>query len=280
MAPPDRPPIRDLVVRAFLMARQSAKKPDWTRMTTAVLKNRLLTLTHGDFSEQHYGVASLAELLEPFRGDLLTIDTSVRPVVVEIRTERLYAERGTPIQEFLPGVSTEISQVRADLWRAVLDYSSGRQYVWDPVEQRARAAGDNTVALPILPTVARKDFAGWRVEFVALHDAELDEKERAATIKWRDAGLATRLLPRKLQPLWNAELRSRVVERVKSWFGEQRLELPIDLTSAARQPDEKADVEALRSLIIDCVRVMTGRELRELRLPPAAVLRLRRPDRG
>ena len=115
---------QQLIVRAYKEARHSGK-PDWRRMTTAVLKNRLLDLTGRDFDETDYGASSFMGFVSRYP-DMLQVDDSVFPPIVELYG--MEADR-------LPSAGDEYTptayHIRSDLWQAALDYSSGMQYVWD-----------------------------------------------------------------------------------------------------------------------------------------------------
>ena len=110
---------RDLILQAFRQA-WSSNKPDWYRMTTPVLKNRILALTDGRFTEARYGARSLTDFVTKF-DDLITLDGSRIPPIVELRDqERIHV---TP-SELERGPRPP--RIRSDLWRATLDYASGQ----------------------------------------------------------------------------------------------------------------------------------------------------------
>jgi hypothetical protein len=186
--------IRELIRLAFWAARERGK-PDWWRMTTAVLKNRLLSLTDRQFNEEDYGARTLFEFASKFP-ELISVDTTTYPPEVELRPTR----------------------IRADLWRAAIDYRSGTKYVWDRLQRRARERKASDDSSMILPTLTREAVASWREEF--------KDRQRSATLpseipnleRWAQFGLATQSLPDRLQGLWNREQSWRVWEHLSSWF--------------------------------------------------------------
>lgn len=112
------------------------------------------------------------------------------------------------------------AHVRDDLWIAVIDYRSGKRYVWDPVARVARERQiDDDLAL--LPTLSVAEAKVWRTEFVELHKASLDKTDLARALRWKEQGLATVHLPAVLQPQWNREVTQRVRKRVLKFFEEQ-----------------------------------------------------------
>ena len=124
-----------LIVSAFQEARRLGKQ-DWRRMTTAVLKNRLLDLTGRRFNEAQYGATSFMEFVSHFP-DILQADDSVFPPIVELYGGN--ADR----KSSLGGDHTQGAyHIRSDLWQAALDYSSGTTYVWDLDRKEARPGQD------------------------------------------------------------------------------------------------------------------------------------------
>lgn len=257
----------DLVRRAFEMARQTGK-PDWRRMTTPVLKNRLLSLTQREFRESEYGARTFREFVE-LLGDSVQVHRDVTPWVVELPPD--VAGLSAPSGSF-----AESEQVRSDLWRAVLDYSSGRKYVWDDEQAIAREYLPTDGEKPVLPTVSPEVLTTWRAEFVQRNESTTPDKTKLQV--WAERGLPTASLPPQLRGEWNAELKRRVGKTLRNWFEEHGLRMPADAFSLKRDSvDEgrEARLRALRRLVLDCVAVMTEAELSDLRLPPKAILRAR-----
>ena len=267
---------RQLILQAFQQACASGK-PDWHRMTTAVLKNRMLGLTRGEFSEASYNVRSFTEFLSQY-GDMTTLDTGRVPAVVELaeqersRIESLGSELGSPR-----------SRIRGDLWKAALDYASGLKYVWDSTTNRARPEehGDD---YHVIPTIATEQLQRWRTEFLHAQtdSASLGAEDLARLSHWSEHQLPTSELPSRLIPKWNRNLKDRIHEHLRAWFTQEGLSPPVDLlisppSTATRSPD----TDELRRLVIRIVEQMTERELSDLVLPPGAILRAmgRRPNR-
>jgi hypothetical protein len=206
-------PLRELLERAFCSARVTGKR-DWNRMLVAVLKNRLLQLTNRSFREEDFGATSLLELLARHR-DLVAVDHTARPVMIEW----LGAPGGA-------GATSGTGRVRADLWRAILDFSSGMAYEWDPVTRLARPVQDAEPRRR-LPTVDAAALARWRDAFVRAHDETLagaDDRQRLRT--WAALSHGSQGLPRALRSRWNEHLKREVVARLTSWFTATEHPLP------------------------------------------------------
>jgi hypothetical protein len=254
-----------LIQSAFEQASKSGK-PDWYRMTIAVLKNRLLTLTNGQFKETTFGAQTMRDFIK-LAGDIVRLDDAGHlPVVVLLGEEPVEMPRESP-----PRI-----RVRADLWRAIVDYSSHSTFVWDQEGNRARMKLV-TDDLPILPTITEHDLRDWRRSFADRHVAGLG----AATINevkvWQERILSSKVLPRYLAEKWLTELRDKVLTRLRLWFSESGIEEPPDLLQAFDaskfESTTGSDINALRRLAIDCIKIMNEQELSELRFPPGVFLR-------
>lgn len=266
---------KQLIVQAFEQSRDTGKH-DWYRMTSAVLKNRILSLTGNAFSESDYGATNFMAFISRYR-DLVNIDTSIIPPVIELRTSELGG-----LVPAHAGQQPSRSRIRSDLWRAVLDYSSGTEYVWDAADWQARPSeseGDN----PILPTVSKAMHQQWRTEFIeGVRDSAintLDQGERVNT--WARDQLPTSQLPPHLIPEWNGFLRDKVQKHLLQWFEESGIDPPSDMVThvAERTTRRSTDTEVLRQFIMQVVREMTEHELAQLELPSRAILRVARRRR-
>lgn len=266
-----------LIVAAFDQARRSGR-PDWWRMRTTVLKNRLLTETQRRFTETHWGVVKFSEFLALFP-DLVSIDASEHPPVVELqRREDETVAEGFAAAETQPLAPSRQARVRSDLWRAVLDYSSGAVYVWDADTGRAVVAEEDVDARPRLPTINPEVLAEWRQEFATEQTPSLSSRHQEVVDRWRAEGGGTAALPSSLRGLWNARLKQRVVQRLRDWFADQQIDTPGDIlvaTSRAASPPLAIDTERLREFAHRTIAVMTRSELEALLLPAAAALRAR-----
>lgn len=239
-------------------------------MTVAVLKNRLLDLTGRAFDETAYGQRSMSDLVRALP-DLLEVDETTRPITVSLR------EEGGAAQPVIHG--TDTTRVRPDLWRAIVDYSSGATYRWTGTTAVRGDELPDGPEFPVLPTLSLADLDDARARFLAENAslADADPRTRHRAEQWREQRLRTIALPFALRPRWNLALKQLVLARLTEWFAAASLEPPADLLQA--KPISVAGMsggnatEALRELIIRCVRAMTHDELRDLRLPPAAVLR-------
>ena len=259
---------RQLILQAFQQA-WSSDKPEWYRMTTAVLKNRILSLTDGKFSEADYHARSFTDFLSHHE-DITTLDRSRFPPIVELKEEE--RSRIAPLE---PGQGTGRPRIRSDLWQAILDYASEQIYVWDPSANRARPRNQGEEH-PELPTITSEELQEWRVKFVEMliSSAEVHEGELARLSNWRDNRLATSALPLRFAHQWNGYLRDQVQERLHGWFSEHGLAEPSDFI--VRQPPRATSssyAEDLRQLVISVVMQMTEQELSSLVLPPQSVLR-------
>ncbi len=273
---------RQLILQAFEQARD-AGKPDWYRMTTAVLKNRLLALTGNTFDEAAYGAATFTGFMSEY-DDLVDLDRSSFPPVVELR--QMEPDMPVPVRnahspQHSPhrGAPSGRPRVRSDLWRAALDYSSRTQYVWDEVEGKARPSrpGDDS---PVIPTVSQGSHQEWREEFIAdIESRPITPEEEYQLDTWIQNQLPTSHLPRPLIGQWNGFLRDKVHRYLLDWFEDSGLEPPQDLFAASaverppRQWSSSSDTEDLRQLVLRTVREMTDDELAQLSLPSRAVLR-------
>jgi OST-HTH/LOTUS domain len=255
---------RQLIIQAFEEGRRSGRT-DWRTMTVAVLKNRLLNLTDRSFKERDYGARSIADFVRSYP-DLLALDESHTPPYVTILTP----EESTPAQ-----VVTDHGRIRPDLWSAIVDYESGFVYTWDGV-----AAQVTDPPIPddakILPTLSIEDLDAWRQEFISESAAAIadDVASSEQVQNWATNRLPTRHLPILLRRPWNRELKRRVLDRLTNWFATQNLALPHDLVEVRRVGSTPlVGADTLRQLVMRCVQVMTEDELRQLSLPPSAVLR-------
>lgn len=215
-------PFKELLERAFSAARDSGK-PAWNRMLVPVLRNRLLQLTNRSFKAQDLGASSLVELVSRY-GDLVTIDRTVKPIVLEWR--------GT-----LAAPAPETGRVRPDLWRAILDLSSGLQYEWDVAAGYARPvpAADPTHRLP---TVDAATLVTWRDAFATAHDEVLtNQRDHEQLRTWVGMALGRQGLPGVLRRPWRDYLKREVVARLTGWFHDSGYEAP-DLFGAPIAPGE------------------------------------------
>lgn len=264
---------REIILAAFNAARRSGKA-EWYRMTSAVLKNRILDLSGRSFDESEYGAQSFTQFVGMYP-DLIIVDTSTFPSTVELKDRALIHESTESDQS-----ATFKQVVRPDLWRAILDYVGGDTYVWD-LESNQAHAGEPTPTCPQLPTVTADEMSGWRSQFADKHRDKLAQSPTQFMLleAWRSRGLGTKFLPPLLQGPWNGFLRESVIGRLHAWFKEHKLEPPVDLDrTVERHSPDRADgtgLERLRALIVQCVEVMTESELVDLKLPPRAVLRVR-----
>ena len=272
---------RQLIRQAFQQAQDSGK-PDWYRMSIAVLKNRILGITNGLFKESDHQAQSFTAFVDQFP-DVIVMDKSRMPYVVE-----LVGEHGQPTSTIGPAPSptertqapfpTERTQVRGDLWRATLDYSGGNNYVWDATIDRARLATPND-DLPKFNTITQQDERRWRSDFVnsITSRSETVGLAEVRLTNWAALGLPTSDLPRPFIPKWNRYIRERVYGHICDWFQENKLAPPVDLLTAHEAPrSTTSETDQLRQLILRVVNEMDAAELSRIDLPPRAVLKASR----
>ena len=261
---------RQLIRQAFEQARLSGK-PDWYRMTSAVLKNRLLDLTGNTFHESDYGAHSFSMFLSRFN-DLVSVDKSRSPSIVELQDQKT----ATSVSR---RATTTFSRprIRSDLWRAVLDYSSGIKYVWDTTSRQARPSHPEDLD-PTIPTITQAIHGQWQAEFAEQVPTTADS---AQVNSWIQNHLSTSHLPEHLIPQWNEFLRNQVHNHLLAWFSEAELQPPSDLILfvSGRSAQTTSDSEALRRLILQTVSEMSETELVQVNLPARAVLRAVKPRR-
>ena len=256
--------LRRLFVEAYRLAERQGK-PDWREMNMGVLKNRLIYLTGGDFNERTHGKEKFGDLVADFP-DLLRVDNSVVPPTVELLPD-LDATR--------PHVKLSTrKRVRADLWKAILDFSSGKRYVWDDEKGLAREEEPEDQLEP-LPTVGQLELTEWRAEFAAQVADTLAPNERSSVDAWQAKGLGTIALPMRLRGAWNQQLTRNVEERLNNWFADRHTG-PKEVAAVVQTSSSTtSDVGELRSFIVSCIETMTREELERLQLPASVVLRNR-----
>jgi hypothetical protein len=265
---------RELVLRAFAAAKSSGRA-DWRRMTTAVLKNRLLDLTDRSFDEAEWGATTTREFVERL-APTLALDFSTRPTTVI-----LHPDVDVGDQEKV--VATEPARrrgewrIRQDLWDAVLDCVSGHAYVWDgshAVQLSPEDLEQNTAVL--LPTVMPEELTAWREAFASEIPATIDSDLQNELDRWRQSAASSQMLPQRYRNRWYGVLKRHVRARLDEWFAEHAVEPPSDwiASSAPPRPAAGDETEHLRSVALRAVRMMRREELERLDIPLSVVARL------
>ncbi len=161
------------------------------------------------------------------------------------------------------------------MWNAILDYSSGKRYVWTGEAAEARAdPGDS----PVMPTITEEEFRAVRHDFFEdiKKRGEITQETASQIDEWVEKNLPTAALPPKLRRKWNTVLKQLVRERLTGWFDKQaslgRGTEPNVVVRETRTTRVWPDTEQLRRAILECVRHMSRRELLEIRLPASALL--------
>ena len=283
---------RALVRSAFEQAQRKGKQ-DWEEMTSAVLKNRLLNITEGQFSQARYGSPSFINLVRRVPDLLEIIDNSppfhLRIISPDTTQAGELVSQDAGVQTGAPGEFASLMKgdlrrirIRDDLWHAIVDYSSGNTYVLDADTGLARSKTASDPSLPQLPTASREEISAWRQEFIESLDPSgkaryADELENWVTGRGRQSDL-----PGPIRGLWAEFIKRKVINRLLDWFYERSQAAPNDMIFAtARRRTPTSDVigqvvqtRHLRDLIIRAVRIMTYEELSQVSLPAAVVLRI------
>lgn len=253
---------RDLIKRAFARAQESGRL-DWHRMSVAVLKNRLLDLTERRFREIDHGASTFREFVRQ-HDDILDIDNTMMPPVAVLKGVSAASSPSVEIKPF---------RIRDDLWRAVLDFSSGKRYVWDT--DRKLATSEDASG-PEIPTISADTFKDWKRAFaMSLDDAASNEN----LSEWTEHRHPANFLPPELRQRWIGHLKASVKKHLEAWFNEQGMETPSDLLKRPDPGEESAQGRHLRKRLIDCLRTMTPQELERVQIPASVLLRLGPPER-
>lgn len=271
----DEQPRDEVLVRKAFAAALQTGRPDWDKMTLGVLKNRMIDASGGTFDEQQQGYPSFTAFLRATTRDVV-VDWDVRPPIAQLTpAARAAIADGEPDPRALRSPSRRI---RPDLWRAVIDYSSGATHFWDATARTAvhTGPGEEPPADALrLPTLEKNEITTWRREFAtgALQDEPefQDELER-----WVEEGLPTAALPQAMRGRWNRFQTDRVVARLEEWFGEHALAQPELWELPGRQVPPRPS--GLRDVVRKCVDAMTPAELSRLSIPATVVARLLRAE--
>lgn len=281
---------RALVRSAFEQAQRSGKQ-NWEEMTSAVLKNRLLSITKGQFSQERYGspsfihlarrVPDLLEVLDdspPFRFRITSPTT--RTAIASPPEAETQMEAEDTFASLIKGDLRRI-RIRDDLWRAIMDYSSHDTYVLDPDTGLARPSTALDSALPNLPTVSREEVAAWRNEFIQILDASIRTRFPEELNNWARTGQQSNL-PGSIRGSWAEFSKRKVINKLFEWFKEREQPPPKDMIFATEGRDiptsrvisEVVQTRRLRDLVIQAVRAMSYEELSRVPLPASVVLRI------
>lgn len=285
---------RALVRAAFEQAQVSGKS-NWTEMTSAVLKNRILNITGNQFSQSRYGSPSFIALVRRIP-DLVEVIDDKPPFGLRIRVT---ADDGpslgpSPISEIeledaaYPATFLRTDwpkvRIRDDLWKAIVDYGSGIIYVLDSETGIARPQEVTDLDAPVIPTARPDEIASWRREFIDQLDRVIKERRESELEEWAAGSGRQADLPRPIRGRWAEYLKQRVARKLVEWYKDTGQSPPIDtlLKSEARglprsgQIEEVVRTGQLRDLIIRAIRTMSHEELAKLTLPAEVLLRVSR----
>jgi hypothetical protein len=269
--------VRVLIREAFEQARNKGKQ-DWSQMTRAVLKNRILSITNGNFRESDYGAETFSDLLSTLT-DLVTVDANRRPAIVSLvgagSGESSVPEKTNTATSGEDDRSSEPpsadDRVRSDLWRAVMDFRSGDLYVWKDGEARATAGPDPGDR--ILPTLTPSEMKQWRLEFASAVRGTQSAHDAARLDEWVDSSGRTSLLPARLRPVWNGTLKLKVWERLNEWFSTDPNPPNVLLHGATERRQAYGETD-LRGFLLRAISHMNSDELAQVQLPASAARRL------
>jgi hypothetical protein len=236
-----------LVQKVFEQERDK-NRADWRLMRASLLNNRLLSMTERKFQPQRYGAKDFRHLI----GKLYPWVQATRSdddYIVEWRGE----EVSKPGYKAPPGTLLKGWGVREDLWASMIDYRSGKSYVWDPSINKARE-GRASEGLPLLPTLTSGEVTQWRADFLERHKAGLQGADLASALRWKEQGLSAINLPKSLQQKWNRDITRRVRRRLRDFFGERA-----DTGSPTVESPELVD-EAIETVFLDEDAVREARD--------------------
>jgi len=258
----------DLFRSAFKLARDTGKD-DWETMALPVLKNRLRDLTAGDFDESNYGFPNLAAMARSY------------PALLKVVPGKPHesAQFVEPLDDAPAAANVDQSgderirmRVRSDLWRAVMDYASGVDFVWDATTGKAREVSNSDIDPLVLPTIDADILGDWRREFAA---AAKGLGEADIINDWATLRLGTGALPASARGAWNAFLKDHVEERLRTFFLSSGLPLPLDLMTDVPTASAATHASSLRRLVHNLVDVMTEDELRSITFTAGVLARVR-----
>ena len=251
---------QELIRRAFDNAKGSGR-PNWYRMDVGVLKNRILDLTDRGFRESDYGVPTFMEFVRS-HSDILELDETRRPPAVTLKGMHEESESAS---------ESARTQVRPDLWRAVMDFAGEVRYVWDNDEGVAKPASDCAADGPVMPTITVEQFTKWKKAFAdSVDDAEQDARFK----DWAENLRPANFLAGRVRHRWNEHLKKEVENHLSAWFQQQKLPVPPDLLETSHGANRSPGDE-LRRRLIACVRSMTRDELERVQIPSSALLRVK-----
>ena len=251
---------RGLIERAFTQARRSGK-PEWWVMAIPVLKNRLLQITGQTFKESDFGASSFREFLQN-NTDVLEIDSSFLPGAVTLKS----AENASPSHDTS---SPQRNRIREDLWRAIMDYSSGNRYVWDADSSSAIIAPEGSDG-PFLPTISAETMTEWKREFLgSLPEIPAD----SSVTTWQTQSLPATALPPALRVQWNRFVKHKIQSLLREWFESQGIPLP-PLVHPAIPAEKRDETELFREFVIKCIAQMSKEELEKLSIPSSVAFRV------
>ena len=261
--------LRGYIRAAFDAARET--REDWQAMPLPVLKNRLLTLTNGDFHEWDYGWPNLRFLPRAYP-EMLTLDVSTaHGMAVFVESPTLTAARDAEGSSAVATASPAPARgrrIREDLWTAVVDYRSGAAYAWDAVLGRAVEVDGTSAGSPVFPTINAATVRDWRAQCAAGWLQRNGDGDRAEVEAWVEN--PRERISHRLFDAWRSDQRERVIALVEEFFDENGLQLPPDAFPDVRPRTSELNA---RELVRLAAEVMTDSEADSLQLPVGVVIR-------
>lgn len=251
-AMPTQPPlsiteVHDVVLEAFAKARSTGRQ-DWRTMTLAVLKNRMLQLSKGRFDERALGATGFYEFVTAQLNTLVKVTGTRAELLVDLAEEPAAIEDAAPRR-----------RLRSDLWNAVIDFTSGRTYYWNPTARRV----EQGVGERPLPTISADDNKRWHEEFARAVAPD------GALARWIEGAGGMKTLPFRFRGQWRSFLQRQVEQRLRNWFEQNKLPAP-----------ELYEAESpLRKWLLRSIEQMSDAELEEITLPVRVLARSRESGR-
>lgn len=257
-------------------------------MRVAVLKNRLLQMTNGQFDQSRYGEGSMVSILGQIP-DVVDVVSSTTLRLADSQVESASEpEPGKGPSDDTQSTPTQGPKawrglrIRDDLWKAIVHWDDGSIYIWDSESAIARAKEITDPDGFELPTISRDDLAHLRNEFAYSRSASETPHVKVVLEEWAKGPGGASDLPRIYRGPWLEYLKNHVYDLVLHWFKDRGIPLPDGLLLRAESRGEAdpavKDVvmtRVLRSFLIDAIGVMTYEQMASLQVPAEVLLKIR-----
>lgn len=283
--------LQELVLAAFERARASGKR-DWQAMNVAVLKNRLLQITNGEFSHERYHATTMRQLVGRLPPELVELRPGP-PATVHLLDENAVAP--APVQPPLQQAPTlpptgempwRRIRIRDDLWNAMLDYRGGEIYVLDPQSGLARPKEVTDSNLPEFPTVTESTVQQWRHEFAENLALPAKAEKQSQLRAWAEGDGRMDDLPREFRGKWAESIKEHITSTLTAWFAANSIPVPADMHVAAESRgatnsvaiEQVVETRRLRNTLVHALSLMSFEEMAALPIPAGVVAKM--SDRG